>query len=139
MTSPLRSGPIPPTGVQLAFDELDTPLSIEGMRAIGASVGSGAIMVFDDRVDLKDTLLRITAFFRAESCGQCVPCRVGTARQDEAVRRLVAGQPFGSQAAELGLIDDMAQAMADASICGLGQTASWAVQSAVRKLRLFDR
>lgn len=126
-------------GMFLTPDELDTPLSIEGMRAIGASVGSGAIMVFDDRVDLKDTLTRITAFFRAESCGQCVPCRVGTARQDEAVRRLAAGQPFGSRATEIGLIDDMAQAMADASICGLGQTASWAVQSAIRKLRLFDR
>jgi NADH-quinone oxidoreductase subunit F len=119
-------------------DELDLPLSVEGTRAAGMSVGSGAIMVFDETADLKDVLARITAFFRSESCGQCVPCRVGTARQDEAVWRLAAGRPFGSVATEIALIDDMAQAMVDASICGLGQTASFAVQSAIRKLKLFE-
>ncbi|MBI4498549.1 MAG: NAD(P)H-dependent oxidoreductase subunit E [Chloroflexi bacterium] len=119
--------------------ELDVPLSIEGTRAIGAALGSGAAMVFDDTVDLTDVVLRIAAFFRDESCGQCVPCRVGTVRQEEAVRRLAAGAPLGSVASEIALLDDIAQAMADASICGLGQTASSAVQSAIHKLRLFDR
>jgi len=118
-------------------DELDVPLTFEGTRAIGASLGSGVVMVFDETVDMTDTVMRIAAFFRDESCGQCVPCRVGTVRQEEALQRLVASRPLGSTADEVMLIDDMAQAMRDASICGLGQTASIAVQSAIRKLGLF--
>src|SRR5207302_1094749 len=94
--------------------------AVRTAQSPGPTVGSGAIMVFDETADLKAVLTRITAFFRSESCGQCVPCRVGTARQDEAVRRLAAGRPFGSVTTEIALIDDMAQAMVDASICGLG-------------------
>ena len=117
--------------------ELDTPLTFEGTRAIGASLGSGVVMVFDDRADLAGAVRRIAAFFRDESCGQCVPCRVGTERQEELVARLAAGKPLGSSAQELALLDEIAQAMRDASICGLGQTASGAVQSAIRRLGVF--
>ncbi len=117
--------------------ELDTPLTFEGTRAIGASLGSGVVMVFDDRADLPDAVRRIAAFFRDESCGQCVPCRVGTERQEELVARLSAGRPLGSRDREIALLDEIAQAMRDASICGLGQTASGAVQSAIRKLGVF--
>jgi len=94
-------------------------------------------MLFDDRVDLADIVTRIARFFRDESCGQCVPCRVGTLRQEEAVHRLAHGRPFGGRESELALIDDVAQVMRDASICGLGQTASGALQTAIRKLRVF--
>ena len=118
-------------------DDLDVPLTLAGTRAIGASLGSGVVMLFDDTADLTDTVLRIAAFFRDESCGQCVPCRVGTQRQEEALHRLVLGQPLGSRATELALLSDISQAMGDASICGLGQTAASAVQSAIRKLGLF--
>ena len=118
-------------------DDLDLPLSFEGTRAAGASLGSGVVMVFDDTVDLRDTLLRIAAFFRDESCGQCVPCRVGTERQEESLHRLASGQTLGNPGDEVALIDDIGQAMRDASICGLGQTAANAVQSAIRKLGLF--
>ncbi len=118
-------------------EELDVPLTFEGTRAIGASLGSGVVMVFDDRADLPDTVRRIAAFFRDESCGQCVPCRVGTARQEELVARLSAGRPLGGFAQETALLDDMAKAMRDASICGLGQTASGAIESAIRKLGVF--
>jgi NADH-quinone oxidoreductase subunit F len=119
-------------------DELDMPLTFEGTRAAGASLGSGVIMVFDDTVDMTDIVLRIAAFFRDESCGQCVPCRVGTVRQEEALHRLAHGQPLGSATDELRRISDVGQVMRDASICGLGQTAANAVQSALLKLRLFD-
>ncbi len=118
-------------------DQLDTPLTFEGTRAIGASFGSGVIMAFDDSVDLRSIVLRIAAFFRDESCGQCVPCRVGTQRQEELLLRLAAGHPIGSTATEAALLDDIAAAMRDASICGLGQTAWIAAVSAVRKLGLF--
>ena len=100
---------------------LDMPLSFEGARAANATLGSGVIMVFDDTADLLDTLARIAEFFRHESCGQCVPCRVGTVRQQELLQ---------ARSSEKGLIGELGQAMRDASICGLGQTASSAIESA---------
>jgi NADH-quinone oxidoreductase subunit F len=118
--------------------ELDLPLTFEGLRAAQAALGSGVVMVFDDSIDLVPILLRIAAFFRDESCGQCVPCRVGTIRQEEALGRLARGAPLGSVADELALLDDLARVMKDASICGLGQTASAAIESAVKRLRLFE-
>jgi NADH-quinone oxidoreductase subunit F len=126
-------------GVFVTPDDIDFPLTLEGARAAGATLGSGVVMLFDDRTDLGDITTRIAAFFRHESCGQCVPCRVGTVRQEEALRRLTAGAALGSVETEYALIDDLAQAMRDASICGLGHTASTAVQSAIRKLRVFDK
>jgi NADH-quinone oxidoreductase subunit F len=125
-------------GAFVTPSEIDMPLTFEGTRAAGATLGSGVVMLFDDSVDLKDTLLRIAAFFRDESCGQCVPCRVGTVRQEESLHRLASGHTLGKAADEIALIDEVAQAMRDASICGLGQTAAGAVQSAIRKLHLFD-
>ena len=122
-------------GVFVTPEELDMPLTVEGARAAGATLGSGVVMLFDDRADLRDTTERIAEFFRHESCGQCVPCRVGTVRQQEALRRLAASPASRDQ--DVALIDDLAQAMRDASICGLGHTASTAVQSAIRKLRVF--
>jgi NADH-quinone oxidoreductase subunit F len=124
-------------GSFLSPTELDVPLTFEGTRAIGASLGSGVVMVFDERADLGDAVKRIAAFFRDESCGQCVPCRVGAERQEELVTRIASGRPLGSMTQEVALLDEMAQAMRDASICGLGQTASGAIQSAIKKLGVF--
>jgi NADH-quinone oxidoreductase subunit F len=125
-------------GAFVSPDELDTPLTFEGVRAIGASLGSGVVMLFDDTVNLREILVRITRFFRDESCGQCVPCRVGTVRQEELLQRLVGADPIGSVETELGLLKEVGQVMRDASICGLGQTASSAVESALRRWRLFE-
>jgi len=125
-------------GAFVAPRELDTPLTFAGTRAIGATLGSGVVMLFDDSVDLRRILLRIAEFFRDETCGQCVPCRVGTMRQEELLHRLVEGRPFGSVAQETKLLQEMAQAMRDASICGLGQTASSALLSAVERWSLFS-
>ena len=124
-------------GVFVTPKELDMPLTIEGARAAGATIGSGVVMLFDDQVDLQDITVRIAAFFRHESCGQCVPCRIGTVRQAEAVHRLAAGEVHESAALEVALIDDVAQAMRDASICGLGQTAASAIASAIKTLGAF--
>jgi NADH-quinone oxidoreductase subunit F len=119
-------------------DRLDARLTFEDARDGGYTLGSGVVMAFDDTVDLVDLSLRIARFFRDESCGQCVPCRVGTARQEEALHRLVAGRTIGSTADELALLQEVAQVMRDASICGLGQTAANAVQSAIATFGLFD-
>jgi len=91
-------------------------------------------MIFDETVDLADILSRVAAFFRDESCGQCVPCRVGTVRQEELLSRLRSGRTIGTPADELALLKEIGQAMRDASICGLGQTASNAIDSALENL-----
>jgi NADH-quinone oxidoreductase subunit F len=114
-------------------DQLDVPLTLEGTRAIGATLGSGVVCVFDETVDMVDQVRRIAAFFRNESCGQCVPCRVGTVRQQEALTRLTIGsRPDRSKADELALLKDLGTVMRDSSICGLGQTAHNAIDSAVK-------
>jgi NADH-quinone oxidoreductase subunit F len=125
-------------GAFVALKELDTPLTFEGTRAIGATLGSGVVMLFDTSVDLRRILVRIAAFMRDESCGQCVPCRVGTIRQEEALHRLIEGHPLGGVGAELQLLREMGQAMRDASICGLGHTASSALESALNRWSLFS-
>ena len=119
-------------------EELDFPLTIEGTRAAGPALGSGVVMAFDDTVDLHDVVLRIAAFFRDESCGQCVPCRVGTVRQEEALHRLAHRKARGGVGAELALLEEVGVAMRDASICGLGQTAYAAVESAIKRLGLYN-
>jgi NADH-quinone oxidoreductase subunit F len=118
--------------------ELDIPLTFEGTRAVGTTVGSGVVMLIDDSVDLRHILLRIAQFFRNETCGQCVPCRVGTVRQEELLRRLVERKPLGSFTLESTTLKEMAQAMRDASICGLGQTASGAILSAMDRWSFFS-
>ncbi len=123
-------------GVFVRPDELEIPLTLKGARAAKATLGSGVIMVFDDTVDMERILLRIAAFFRDESCGQCVPCRLGTVRQEEALYRLIAAQ--GSREQEIALLAELERVMMDASICGLGQTASSAILSAIHRLGLFQ-
>src|SRR5262249_5323206 len=118
-------------GAFVGPDQLDLPLTFEDTRAAGVTLGSGVVIVYDESADLVDAVLRIAEFFRDESCGQCVPCRVGTVRQEEALRRLAADRPRGD---ELATLADLAQVMRDASICGLGQTAANAVQSAIANL-----
>jgi NADH-quinone oxidoreductase subunit F len=125
-------------GAFVTPEELDTPLTFEATRSIGATLGSGVVMLFDDTVDLRQILLRIASFFRHETCGQCVPCRVGVVRQQEALLRLADGKPLGSPQTEVALLLEMGQAMRDASICGLGQTASSAVESAIKRWSLFS-
>jgi NADH-quinone oxidoreductase subunit F len=98
------------------------------------TLGSGVVIVYDEDADLVGALLRIAEFFRDESCGQCVPCRVGTVRQEEALKRLAAGR---AHAGELETLAEVAQVMRDASICGLGQTAANAVESAIANLGVF--
>jgi NADH-quinone oxidoreductase subunit F len=116
---------------------LTMPLTFEDARAAGATLGSGVVMLFSERVDLLAILRRIAQFFRDESCGQCVPCRVGTVRQEEALHRLVSGDAGTGRAGDVVLLDEIGRAMRDASICGLGQTAANVIDSARKNLNLF--
>jgi NADH-quinone oxidoreductase subunit F len=123
-------------GVFVGPDALEMPLTFEATRAASATLGSGVIMVFDETADLVETLRRIAQFFRDESCGQCVPCRVGSVRQEELLARLAAGSRVRPRDDELALLREIGQVMRDASICGLGQTASSAIESALRQPEL---
>ncbi|MFE0107326.1 NADH-quinone oxidoreductase subunit F, partial [Streptomyces sp. NPDC059009] len=118
-------------------DELDIPLTFEGTREAGTTLGSGVVLALDDTVPLPRVLLRIAEFFRDESCGQCVPCRVGTVRQEEALHR-IAGRTGADAADDIALLREVGRAMRDASICGLGQTAWNAVESAVDRLGAYE-
>ncbi|MEV2254301.1 NADH-ubiquinone oxidoreductase-F iron-sulfur binding region domain-containing protein [Streptomyces sp. NPDC050147] len=117
-------------------DELDIPLTFEGTRAAGATLGSGVVLALDDTVPLPRVLLRIAEFFRDESCGQCVPCRVGTVRQEEALHRIVE-RTGAAAAGDIALLREVGTTMRDASICGLGQTAWNAVESAIDRLGAY--
>ncbi|WP_284749793.1 NAD(P)H-dependent oxidoreductase subunit E [Amycolatopsis sp. RTGN1] len=114
-------------------DELDLPLTFEDARAAKTTLGSGVVLVLDDLADLGGFLLRIASFFRDESCGQCVPCRIGTVRQEEAIQRVLTA---GSD--ERPLLREVGQVMRDSSICGLGQTAWNAIESAIDRLGVLQ-
>nr|WP_202501393.1 NADH-ubiquinone oxidoreductase-F iron-sulfur binding region domain-containing protein [Streptomyces sp. SID5785] len=117
-------------------DELDIPLTFEGTREAGTTLGSGVVMAFDDTLPLSRVLLRIAQFFREESCGQCVPCRVGTVRQQEALERIAAREGIAADD-DVALLREVGRTMRDASICGLGQTAWNAIESAIDRLGAY--
>jgi NADH-quinone oxidoreductase subunit F len=110
--------------------DLDVRLSFEHLRSAGLVLGSGSIMVFDETRDMRDVLRRVARFFAEESCGKCFPCQIGTQRQYEILTRAAAGQALDGDELRLG---DVGWTMADASLCGLGQTAASAVLSAIKR------
>jgi NADH-quinone oxidoreductase subunit F len=115
-------------GTFIDQDQMDVPLTFEDAQAAGVSLGSGVIMVFNTDVDMDGVVNRIAHFFADESCGLCVPCRVGTVRQSEALGRIASGADRGR---ELTILADLDSVLRDASICGLGQLSTTAVQSAI--------
>ena len=120
-------------------DQLDIPLTFEGVRANNTTLGSGVILALDDTVELPSILLRIARFFRDESCGQCVPCRVGTVRQEEALLRIFHNRgDVDAKGRDIILLRDVGRAMKDASICGLGQAAWNAIESAIDRLDALE-
>ncbi len=117
-------------GTFLKPEHLDTPISFEDFRQVGGTIGAGTMMVFDDTVDLADVLIRVAEFFAHESCGKCYPCQIGTQRQAEILHRLQHGQ---GRPDDVPTLLELGRVMSDTSICGLGQSAGWAVADAVRR------
>ncbi len=109
-------------------DELDLILSTEGAQAVGHSLGSGAVMVFDDQQNIGEILSSLSHFFSHESCGKCFPCQLGTQRQAEIIDRVKVGETLPGDSERLR---DVGWTMTDASLCGLGQTAGLALLSAM--------
>jgi NADH-quinone oxidoreductase subunit F len=118
------------SGAFASAAELDLPLTQEDLSAAGLPIGSGVITVFDETRSLKDVVLRLASFFAVESCGKCPACVEGTRGQLAALQRLTQGQ---STADDLAQIQNTAWTRPENSICGLGQYAALAVQSALRK------
>ncbi len=104
----------------------ELPLAAEALAAHGAQLGSAAIIVLSQADRARDACANLLHFFAEESCGQCTPCRVGTAK---AARLVLA--PHWDQ----GLLEDLSGVMADASICGLGQAAPMPIRSVMRHFR----
>ena len=109
--------------------QLDTPITFQGLRSAGLTLGSGAVMVFNDKRDLRDVLRRLGRFFAHESCGKCYPCQLGTQRQHEILDRVADRQVITGDWERL---QDIGWTMTEASLCGLGQTAASAVLSAMK-------
>lgn len=99
---------------------LDTPIDFDSMRGIGATLGTGAVFVMDETRDIVDIITRITKFFEHESCGKCNPCREGTFRNYEIMKKINSGQATAQDIENLTLLS---QVMEKACLCGLGQAA----------------
>jgi NADH-quinone oxidoreductase subunit F len=117
-------------GTFLNPEHLDTPLTFEDFKKVGGTIGAGTVLVFDDTVDLREILTSVGEFFAHESCGKCYPCQIGTQRQAEILHRIQHGQ---GQPHDAGTLLELAQVMTDTSICGLGQSAGWAVTDALKR------
>jgi NADH-quinone oxidoreductase subunit F len=111
-------------------EQLDLPMSFEGLRQAGLPLGSGVVAVFNAEHDLRETLQSLARFFAHESCGKCFPCQLGTQRQLELVDRMAAGV---ARPADVAALEDVAFTMTNASLCGLGMTAGSAILSAVQR------
>jgi NADH-quinone oxidoreductase subunit F len=109
-------------------DKLDVRLTQEDTRAVGLSLGSGAVVVLSEQADLRQTFADLGRFFAHESCGKCYPCQLGTQRQVEVLDRITRGEFLPGDRERL---EDVGWTMTDASICGLGQTAASAILSAL--------
>ena len=115
-----------PSSGLLPASELDVPLRPGMLHSSGVVMGAGGITVFDDRASPVQVAARLSRYNAAESCGKCTPCREGTPRIAEALDRLAAGEPRGSDLQDL---QDLAEIVGAASLCGLGQMAGNPVTS----------
>jgi formate dehydrogenase beta subunit len=121
--------PSGPAGGYLPATMADLPLDWNAMTQAGATVGSGAIVVCDDRACMLDMALNSVRFFRNESCGKCVPCRVGSTKLTDLLTEWTRGR---RGAADLALYEDLAHAMRQTSICGLGQVVAVPIASVLK-------
>ncbi|MFN0197299.1 MAG: NADH-ubiquinone oxidoreductase-F iron-sulfur binding region domain-containing protein [Planctomycetaceae bacterium] len=104
----------------LPADKVDTPLDFDAMKAVGSMLGTGAVIVIGEGRDLWSLAVNLVQFFRNESCGKCVPCRLGT---EQAVGILNGISEKTRPAEELEIVRELSSTLEQTSICGLGQVA----------------
>ena len=117
-----------PLGAYLPPRLFNTPMTYEAMAAIGAGIGHGGIVVYDDTIDLADQARYAFDFCAHESCGKCTPCRIGSVRGGELIEQL-REDPSREQ---LILLKDLCQVMTDASLCQMGGMTPIPVESAIQ-------
>lgn len=118
-----------PLGAYLSEKELDTPLTYEHMEEIGAGIGHGGLVVFDDTVDLREQAEYAFEFCEIESCGKCTPCRIGSVRGKEAMRQFKDGVDIRTYQ----LVEDLCDVMEQASLCQMGGMTPIPVRSAMKR------
>jgi len=118
-----------PLGAYLSERLWDTPLDYEAFAAIGAGLGHGGVVVFDDSVDMTEQARFSMEFCVAESCGKCTPCRIGSTRGVEVIDRIRAGS---NVATNLELLNELCETMIDGSLCAMGSMTPIPVQSALK-------
>jgi NADH:ubiquinone oxidoreductase subunit F (NADH-binding)/(2Fe-2S) ferredoxin/Pyruvate/2-oxoacid:ferredoxin oxidoreductase delta subunit len=121
-----------PSGGCIPSKLLDLTIDFESLTAAGAMMGSGGMIVMDDKTCMVDVAKYFLNFLRDESCGTCISCREGTQRMWEIVRNITEGKGKDS---DLKLLEELARTAKDASLCGLGQTAANPVLSTLRYFR----
>jgi len=121
-----------PSGGCLPAKLLDLPVDYESLTAAGAMMGSGGMIVMDDKTCMVDVAKYFLNFLQDESCGKCVSCREGTQRMYEIVKGITEGK---GQESDLALLEELAQTTKDASMCGLGQTAGNPILTTLRYFR----
>lgn len=117
-------------GAFVGQEDLGLSMSFEGLRDAGLPLGSGVVTVINKERDFGQFLLSLAHFFAHESCGKCFPCQLGTQRQLEIISHWVEGK---AKKSDLNALRDIGFAMTNASLCGLGMTASTAIISAIEK------
>jgi len=118
-----------PLGAFMPESQFDTPLDYEAFAAIGAMVGHGGIVAFDDTVDMAAMARYAMEFCAIESCGKCTPCRIGSTRGVEVIDRIVAGRERDKN---IELLEDLCDTMINGSLCALGGMTPFPVQSAIK-------
>jgi formate dehydrogenase beta subunit len=128
--------PSGPSSGYLPASMVDVRLDFKALAEAGSMLGSGAIVVCDETTCMLDMALNAVRFYRNESCGKCVPCRVGSQKMVDLLTRWSLGSvPEAQYRADLGLLDELSHAMAQASICGLGQIVPAPIQSVLKHFR----
>ena len=118
-----------PLGAYMPPEQFDTPLDYEAFAAIGATVGHGGIVVFDDSADMAQQARYAMEFCVLESCGKCTPCRIGSTRGVEAVDNIIANQ---ERAQNITLLRDLCDVMINGSLCAMGSMTPNPVLSALK-------
>jgi formate dehydrogenase iron-sulfur subunit len=118
-----------PLGAFVPESQFDTPLDYEAFAAMGAMVGHGGIVVFDDTVDMARMARYAMEFCAIESCGKCTPCRIGSTRGVETVDRIIAGT---EREAQVAVLEDLCNTMLHGSLCALGGMTPFPVLSALK-------
>ncbi len=121
-----------PSGGCLPVDKFDLPVDFDTLTEAGSMVGSGGMVVMDERTCMVDVARYFLAFLQDESCGKCVPCRIGIDRMLEIVTDIAEGHGTHEQ---LALLEELAETVAETSLCALGKTAPNPVLSALKYFR----